>query len=443
MTRCSPFVAGAAALALATPAAAKAPAAHPVHNAPGAKAHHQAIVVPDEPSPSGPVLTFEDALALAAGEQPSVAAYQREAIASEQAAVAARSLPDPQLQVGVLDYPVSGKFAFSPTKDNFTMYNIGIMREQVRRSKREAAAAQLRAEAAVSREQASEQDLQIRHDVMIAWINAVEAAAKQRLLLRIIGDLRTGQKIMEAGVSTGSSSPALALEAQAEVALAQTQLAEAKGDEARARAQLARWIGPAAQRPLPDAVPNLALPPSMPMDRMEGHPHIRVAEAQEQAAERQVDVARTRRRPDITWSLMYSWRPDFGDYVSAQVSIPLQVNRRNLQDRKIAEAQARTDAARLRVEDMRRDLAGQYGAALADYQGADAQIDSLLKGAIPSLEASFKAAEARYSGGQGTLELPLNIVRRYVETNVQLVEQEGKRARAAAEIIYLMGGKTR
>jgi outer membrane protein TolC len=92
---------------------------------------------------------------------------------------------------------------------------------------------------------------------------------------------------------------------------------------------------------------------------------------------------------------------------------------------------------------MRRDLAGQYGAALADYQGADAQIDSLLKGAIPSLEASFKAAEARYSGGQGTLELPLNIVRRYVETNVQLVEQEGKRARAAAEIIYLMGGKTR
>ncbi len=138
---------------------------------------------------------------------------------------------------------------------------------------------------------------------------------------------------------------------------------------------------------------------------------------------------------------MYSWRPDFGDYVSAQVSIPLQINRKNLQNQKIAEAQERTDAARLRLEDMRRELSGEYGAALADYQGADAQIGSLLKGAIPSLEASFKAAEARYSGGQGTLELPLNIVRRYVETNIQLVEQQGKRARAAAEITYLMGGK--
>lgn len=407
-----------------------------------AQAEQRAMPQPGmaQPIRSAPPLTLDEVLALADGDQPSVAAYRSDAIASEQAAAAARSLPDPQLQVGIVDFPVTGPAAFSPTKDDFTMYNIGIMREQVRRSKRDAAAAQLRAEAAVSREQASEQDLQVRHDAMIAWINAVEASAKQRLLLRIIGDLRTGQKVMEAGVSTGASSPALALEAQAEVALAQSQLADAKGNEARARAQLARWIGPAAQRPLPDAVPNLSLPPPMPMDQMEEHPHIRVAEAQEQAAERQVDVARTQRRPDATWSLTYSWRPDFGDYVSAQVSIPLQINRKNLQNRKIAEAQARTDAARLRVEDMRRDHAGQYASALADYQGADAQVDSLVKGALPSLEASFKAAEARYEGGQGSLELPLNIVRRYVETNVQLVEQEGKRARAAAEIIYLTGG---
>ena len=440
MRGCSvPMAAAALMLASAAPAAIPLPhrGPHPVA-APGG-------TTPDALGrPSGePVLSVQEVLALASSAQPSVAAYQSDAIAADRAAVAARSLPDPQLSLGVQDFPVSGRLAFSPTRDDFTMYNIGIMREQVRRSKREAAAAQLKAEALVSREQASEQDLQIRHDATIAWINAVEAAAKQRLLRRIIGDLQTGQTIMEAGVPTGASSPALALEAQAEVSLAQAQLAEARGDEARARAQLARWIGPAAQRPLPDAVPDFGLPAAMPMDRMEGHPHIRVAEAQEQAAERQVEVAQTQRRPDLSWSLTYSWRPDFGDYVSAQVSIPLQINRHNLQDRKITEAQARDDAARLRLEDMRRDLAGQYATAIADYQAADAQLDSLFKGAIPSLEASFKAAEARYAGGQGSLDLPLNIVRRYVETNVQLVEQEGKRARAAAEILYLMGGTAR
>jgi cobalt-zinc-cadmium efflux system outer membrane protein len=136
---------------------------------------------------------------------------------------------------------------------------------------------------------------------------------------------------------------------------------------------------------------------------------------------------------------MVGIRPTYGEMIGAQVSVPLQINRRGLQDRRIAEAEARADAARLRAEDRRRELGGEYRSALARYGSADARIRLLRERAIPSLEASFKAAEARYAGGQGTLELPLNIVRRYVETNIQLVQQEGARARAVAELIYLAG----
>lgn len=392
---------------------------------------------------TAPLLTLQNALAFASGEQPMVSAYTRDAQASEQAAVAAGSLPDPQLTVGVQDYPVTGSSAFSPNRNDFTMYMLGVMREQVRRSKRDASTAQLNAEAAVSREQATAEQLHIRRDVMVEWLNAVEASAKVKLLDRVIADLKTGQKVMESGVKTGSSSPALALEAQAEVALADVQLAEAKGDEAHARAELERWIGDSALRPLPDDVPNLALPPEMPHGQMLDHPHLRIALAQEKAAERQVDVARTDRRPDFTWSVNYGFRPSFGNLVTAQVSIPLQLNQKELQDRKIAEAQERVSAAALRAEDERRDLESQYRTALADYRAADAQLVSLRTGAIPSLEAAFKTAQARYAGGLGSLDLPLTIVRRYVETNISLVEQEGKRARAAAEIIYLSGEDAR
>ncbi len=136
---------------------------------------------------------------------------------------------------------------------------------------------------------------------------------------------------------------------------------------------------------------------------------------------------------------MYGWRPEFGDLVSARVTIPIQINRGRLQNRRIAEAEARADAARLRAEGVRRELGSAYLAALADYRNAEAQLAVLRDRAIPSLEASFEAAEARYAGGQGSLELPLNIVRRYVEAHIQSVEQQGRRARAAAEIIYLTG----
>lgn len=394
--------------------------------------------VAEDKAVSEPALTVQQTVALVSGDQPSVAAYESDAVASEQAAIAARTLPDPEIIGGIQNFPITGRNALSPTEDEMTMFTVGVMREQVRRSTREAEEARLRSEAAVSRFQGSARQRTIQRDVMKAWIDAVEARAKQRLLARVIGDLKTGQKIMEAGVPTGASSPALALEAQAEVSLTESELAYAKGAEERARGMLRRWIGAAANRPLPDYIPRIDLPAGVAPD-FSAHPEVLVANAQGQAAQRKIDVAKSDRRPNFTWSVMLGIRPSYGEMVTAQVSIPLQINRRNLQDRRVAEAEARATAATLRAEDTRRELDGQYQQALADYRRADARIAEISGHAIPSLEASFKAAEARYSGGQGTLELPLNIVRRYVETNIQLVEQQAAKARAAADLIYLVG----
>src|SRR5258708_15158878 len=196
LSRTSRFGVAFAALASASYAQERAPSMH------------MAPAEPARDAPEGAVLTLENALALASGDQPMVAAYRRDAQASEEAAVAARSLPDPQLSVGVQDFPVTGRTAFSPNRDDFTTYMIGIMREQVRRSKREAAAAQLKAEAVVSREQASAQEGHIRRDVTVAWLNAVEAAAKERLLLRVIGDPKTAQNNMGPCGPAGASRAA-------------------------------------------------------------------------------------------------------------------------------------------------------------------------------------------------------------------------------------------
>ncbi len=402
-----------------------------------AQAHHATGTGQAAPSTAaGQTLSLREAAALASGDQPTLAAFEREAVASEQAAIAAGTLPDPTITAGIQDFPVTGNKAFSPTADNFTMYTIGVMREQVRRSRRQAEAARLTAEALASRTEATVQERRIQRDVMIAWINAVESQAKQRLLDRLINDLNTGRQVMEAGIPTGSSTPSLALQAQAEVALAKAMQEDARGQEARARAEMARWIGAAAQRPLPDAVPALEAPKVSQADLAQ-HPHVLVAEAQERAAQRAVDVARTDRKPNLGWSVMYGYRPDYGDMVTATVSIPLQINRERLQNRRIAEASARADAAQLRSQDAQRELSGTYGAASADYKSAQAQLSIITSQAIPSLEASFEAAVARYGAGQATLEMPLVIVRRYVEAHIQAIEQQGRRARAAAELIYL------
>jgi outer membrane protein TolC len=367
-----------------------------------------------------------------------VEASRREADASELAATAAQTLPDPQVSLGVQNLPVTGNMAFDPARDGMTMYTIEVMREQVRRSRREAEASRFRADAVVNRAESSSEERRVRRAVMIAWIDAVEAEAKQRLLDRIIADLKVGREVMEAGISTGASTPAVALQTQAEIAIAEGEQAAARSQEARARAELARWIGAAAQRPLPEKVPALR-PPVTRGDEIADHPELRLAQAQEQTARREVDVARAERRPNLSWSVMYGWRPRFGDMVGAKVSIPLFVNKRQRQNPRIAQAWAQADAARLRIESTRRELRSSYDAALADYEGARAQLSKIANEAIPALEASFEAAQARYAGGQGSLELPLTIVRRYVETTIQSIEEQAKQARAAAELAYLSG----
>ena len=400
-------------------------------------AHSQA------PAPAAEqTLTLERAISLASGDQPMIAAFEREAQASQAEAVAARSLPDPQLMVGIQNFPITGDTAFSPADDFMTMYMIGLMREQVRRSKREAEAGRILAEALVSQRKASAEQRHIRREVMIAWIAAVEARAKQKLLGSLIADLRTGQKVMEARVSTGGSTPALALQAQAEIGIEEARIADARRAESRARAELARWIGnDAASRPLPDSIPDIALPDMIAhgSHAVAAHPELLVAQAEQDAAARQIEVAREDRKRDITWQVSLGLRPSYGQMVTAQVSIPLQLNRRNRQDRIVAAAEARADAARLRTEDTRRELETHYATAMVDYEGASAELSRINKDAIPSLEAAFNAAEARYAGGDGTLDQPFAIVRRYLEVTMQSVETRAKRARAAAELIHLAG----
>lgn len=389
---------------------------------------------------AGAVLDLQEALAMAAGEQPAIAAFEREAVASEEAAVVARSLPDLRLMLGIQNFPITGDDAFSPTDSMMTMYMIGVMREDVSRSKREADAARILAEALVSRRQGSAQERRIRYEVMIAWIDGVEARAKQSLLARLIADLRTGRKVIEASIPTGGSAPSLALQAQSQIALQEAQLADAERAEARARAELARWIGAAASLPLPASIPDIQPPTSAMRALLTAHPELLVAQAEQEAALRGVDVARQQRdERDVSWQVSLGLRPKYGQMVSAQVSVPLQLNRRNRQDRVVAEAQARAQAASLRLEDKRRDLLRRYEVAAADHRGAEAELARINRDAIPSLESAFSAAEARYAGGGGTLEQPFEIVRDYVELTIQALETRAKRARAAAEMIYITG----
>ena len=398
-----------------------------------------AMVLP-APAFAQETLTLDDALRMSLERQPALEAYSRTAQASNEAAVAARQLPDPRVTVGIQNLPITGD-PLSFTSDDMTMRTIGIGREQVRRSRREAASARLVAEGEVS---LAEQQLlarRIQREVLLGWVAVLEAREKQDILRHLIERLEGRMSAMENHVETGRATPADVVAVRAEIAAASGDLAMATGDEQVGRAALARWIGDAADLRLLGGLPicrPLAREQALPA--LGTHPMLEVARRQNVVAERGIAVATADRRPNWSWSVMYGQRVgNRSDMVGVEVSFDLPFNRSRLQDRRVAEASELAAASRDRMEDTRRELLAGLDRALAQWTAAEVRLNITTQETLPALRAAEQALEARFAGGGGDLDGILTARERTTRTSLEEVEQRAALAKVSADVLFYIG----
>lgn len=384
-------------------------------------------------------LSLDEALALSVERQPALNAFARTARAAEEAAVAARQLPDPQLTIGIQNLPVTGSEAFDLGADFMTMKSIGIMRTQVREAKRDAASARYVAEAAVS---LAEQDVlarRIQREVMLGWIAIIEAQQKREVLGLLVEKLEARQSLVEGGILDGSATPADVIAIEADISAARGEMLAAKDAEAAGRAMLARWIGDAAQRPLSTNQLPICRPSNkqLALAAVAEHPLIEVARRRETVAERSIDIARAERKPDWGWSAMYGQRGGGrSDMVTLQVTIDLPFNKSRLQNRRIAEASELAAAARDRAEDTRREVVSDFEQAWAQWSEANARLTTALSDTLPALEAVERALEARVAGGQPAVTDVQAASERTTRTALDVIEQRAALARASADLSF-------
>ena len=384
-------------------------------------------------------LSLDEALALSIERQPALNAFARTARAAEEAAVAARQLPDPQLTIGIQNLPVTGSEAFDLGADFMTMKSIGIMRTQVREAKRDAASARYLAEAAVS---LAEQDVlarRIQREVMLGWIAIIEAQQKREVLGLLVEKLEARQSLVEGGILDGSATPADVIAIEADISAARGEMLAAKDAEAAGRAMLARWIGDAAQRPLSTNQLPICRPSNkqLALAAVAEHPLIDVARRRETVAERSIDIARAERKPDWGWSAMYGQRGGGrSDMVTLQVTIDLPFNKSRLQNRRIAEASELAAAARDRAEDTRREVVSDFEQAWAQWSEANARLTTALSDTLPALEAVERALEARVAGGQPAVTDVQAASERSTTTVLDAIEQRAALARASADLSF-------
>ena len=200
-------------------------------------------------------LSLAEAMRLGSESQPLLQSLDDAAAASREAAVAEAQLPDPRLRLGVVNLPANGSDAGRFNRDDMTMSTIGVMQEMIPKAKREAASRQMEAVAGQYRAEQLAMVRAIERDIALAWLDVFENQRKTELYARMANEMAAERKVLNAGISSGGSQPIDALRLESQLSMVNDKNLLARGNEQKARAMLARWIGSAAQRALPLELP--------------------------------------------------------------------------------------------------------------------------------------------------------------------------------------------
>ena len=388
-------------------------------------------------------LTLAEALSLAESRSSQLTGADYAAQASREMAVAAAQLPDPVATMGISNLPVNGSDAWSLTRDFMTMATVGVMQEFTGKEKREARADRYRREAdkAVADRAAGVASLQ--RDAAIAWLDRYYAEAMLAVVAEQSGQARTEIEGAESAYRAGRGNLADLLAARSALAMLDDRASEIGRKVRAARIALARWIGERADAPLlgRPAIESLAIDTQSLDAELLHHPELAVLTRQEDVAAADVRVARANRQPDWSVALMYQQRGSaYSNMISLNVSVPLQWDRVDRQDRELAAKLALLDQARAEREDKVRMHASEVRQMLAECESNRERQARYQKELLPLATQRTEATLAAYRGAKSSLMDVLQARRGEIDVRVAALQLETDTARLWAQLNFLYPG---
>lgn len=384
----------------------------------------------------GAPLDMEAAARLAMENQPQLVAQEAGIAALKENAVAARQLPDPRLVFGVEGVPVD---SFSLTRQEMTQTQVGVSQMIPGGRKLTLAGERLEREARQAAHDLEASQRRIARDVRLAWLSAYEAHAARALVDGIEAEYGRQVEWAQVAYKTGKLAQDETFALRAMQTSVQNLASGRQGDEQRARAGLARWVGAAAWQPLAPLSGAYSLPPLPELEAgLERHPELLALGQAADAARTDAEQARQAYKPDWSVDLVYGIRGnDRPDLLKLMVGVDLPVFAANRQDRRLAARLAEIGRQEAMLEDRRRMLLADLRAAHADWQTAEARLERLEKDTLPLAQRRVESALAAYRVSQAGYDRVLEARRAELEARLEMLSVAVARARAAVELKYL------
>ncbi len=389
-------------------------------------------------APACHALTYNEAISLAEARASELKARQNTLTAARSARVSAGELPDPKLVMGMDNLPVQGSEAWNTTHDFMTMQRVGVMQEVTNGEKREAARRLAEANAAKADQELAFERLNVRRQALLSWLKVYYAEQRRALLEKLDSENRlqaiaSGSRLAAAQGKAGES-----LQSRLEAAALADRRDGLVRDIANVRAELARWVGPAAQEPL-TGDPPVYVPNSEHLRHdLERHPDIAVYNAQEASAEAEVAMAEAAKKSDWGVEVDYQHRgPSFGDMVSVQFTFDLPVFTHTRQNPQIAARRQELERVSAERESMIRQHTVELERLLAEQTALTRQIERVDKEWLPLNQEKLELALAGYKAGSEPLTAVLDARRDLLDSRIKRIDLEEQRSVAETSLRYL------
>lgn len=385
-------------------------------------------------------LSLEEAASIAEQRSAKLAAQSKAILAAGEMEARAGALPDPKLRFGIDNLPVNGPDAWQYDKDFMTMRRIGLMQEIVNGAKRRARTARAASERQVEEATLAIDRANVRREAGLAWYETFHALRSLEVLQDLVKVGAVQQETIAAAIAGGRANAAEGYAVRAGVEEARDAVLEQERVLAKARIQLARYVGEAAERPLaaPPDTGKLSGSAEAMFASLDRHPTLAVYDARESLARSEIELAKSGKRPDWAVELLYGQRaPAFSNMITLMFSVDLPVFAKNRQDRDVAAQMAQLEKLDAEREDARRAYASMVRSELVDWETWNRRVERYDQVLLPLAEERVKAALAAYRGGRS--ELGGVLMARKAEAEARLARHDAllERGRAWVTLNFL------
>ena len=390
-------------------------------------------------------LSLQQAEQIALQQDPSIELNLATADAFEHSAVASDTLPDPQLRLGLFNLPTD---SFDLDQEPTTQLRFGVQQKLPRGDslKIQSASNMIRSKGALQR--AENAKLALLRDLRISFLNLYY----ETRAATIIDDNRAlfSQlvSITEDRYASGRANQQDVLNATVQLTRLDDRYTKILTMQDKYRAQLASWIGEAAELPVDTGFPVLPEKPdtSDVNAMLTTHPAILAVQSDLEAEKKMIQMAKQDYSPDI--NAMFEYRKRFGenpdgsdrtDMLAAMVTMDIPLFTGNRQDRMVSASKNKADAVRYRLDDALRKLKQKFDTSLSAYTRAE-QREKLYQEQLISV-AQDNASAALNAYQSGVSDFTALMRAQITELDVELDDLRIRvdKAIAQAQLLYISG----